>query len=111
MFDTYTPDVEALVSFLSTEAGGRQGAVVSDYRGDFYFQGQYYVAVHEFLDRESVEPGQTVQVALRFLRPKLLAPLLDVNATFEIREGPNTVATGRVTKVVDLLKHAEGPLP
>jgi len=96
MLAKYTPDVEAEISFVPTEAGGRSGPVSSDYRGDFYFRGQYYVAVHEYPGVAQVNPGETVKVLLRFLRPKLLNKLLDANVEFEIREGERTGAHGRV---------------
>jgi len=111
MLAKYSPDIEAEISFIPTEAGGRSGPVSSDYRGDFYFRGQYYVVVYEYPGVAQVNPGQTVKALLRFLRPKLLSTLLDANEEFEIREGERTVARGRVTKIIDLAKHAEGPLP
>jgi translation elongation factor EF-Tu-like GTPase len=108
---SYGPDIEAEISFLPTEAGGRSGAVSSDYRGDFYFGGQYYVTVHEYPGVELVNPGQTVRALLRFLRPELLGNLLNVNDPFEIREGTRTVASGRVTRVLSLGNHAAGSVP
>ena len=111
MRTNYTPDIEAQVTFLATEDGGRIGPVSTGYRGDFYVRGNNYVAVHEYPDVESVNPGQTARVVLRVLRPHLVAPVLVVNEEFEIREATRTVARGRVTKLVDLAKHADEYVP
>ena len=103
----YKPDVEGEVTYLTSEAGGRGTPITATgYRGDFHFRGQSYVTVHEYVGVDSVHPGQTVSVHLKFLRPQLLHPILSVGDEFEVREGARVVAHGRVTKILDLAKHA-----
>jgi translation elongation factor EF-Tu-like GTPase len=105
----YKPDIEAEVTYLTVEAGGRGTPILATgYRGDFHFRGQSYVSVHEYVGVDSVHPGQTVMVHLKFLRPQVLHPILSVDDEFEVREGTHVVARGMVTKILELAKHAAG---
>src|SRR2546422_4053226 len=108
---TSTADIEAQVTFLTVEEGGRPTPLSTGYRGDVFFRDEYHVTVHEYPDVESVRPGQTVKAFLRFLHPRSLYPHLAAHEEFEIREGHRTVARGRVIRVLDLATHAANEKP
>ena len=66
------PDVEAQITFLRTEEGGRQACALSGYRPQCFSSGEDHDSVREFIDKEKVYPGETVTVRLHFRRPELL---------------------------------------
>jgi translation elongation factor EF-Tu-like GTPase len=95
-------DVEAQITFLPTNLGGRKGYCVSGYSPQFHYDGHDWVAIHTYPDVERVNPGDTVKAYLAFLRPDLLAGKLIEGSAFEIHEGNRVVAYGRVTRVLEL---------
>ncbi len=101
------PDVEAQITFLRTEEGGRQGYALSGYRPQFFYDGEDHDAVQEFMDKEKVYPGDTVTVRLHFLRPELLFNRVRIGDSFKIREGVRVVAHGKITRILNLMKNAE----
>ena len=103
-----TPDVEAELTFLTPEQGGRHTPVSTGYRGDLFYRGQNHVTLHEFLGTQSVDPGKTVNVLMRFLNPQVLHEHLRLNDKIESREASQTVARGKITRVIDLVLHGEG---
>jgi len=94
--------VEAEVTFLRPEEGGRSNPVRSGYRGSFVRGGEYWDVEHIYPDNETVEPGQTVRVLLEFMRPEAHWEELYEGMEFEVCEGPNVVARGRITKLIGL---------
>lgn len=100
-------DIEAEITFLTTEEGGKKQPVFSGYRPQFFVEGQDFVVVHEFFDVvEPVYPGQTAMAYLSFTYPEYLIKVLHVGKEFLIREGQKVVARGKVTKILDLEKSA-----
>lgn len=64
------PDVEAEVTFLSTEEGGRKTPIVSGYRPNHLIKPDYLTSgQHEYLDVNQVFPGQTVCANIWFITP------------------------------------------
>jgi len=110
MYAGHNSDVEAEITFLRTLEGGREGPVRTGYRPQFFYQGEDHDAIHEYINREEVCPGDTVIVHLHFLHPELLFERLCPGEHFEIREGVRTVARGSVTRILNLVKNAEGGL-
>jgi translation elongation factor EF-Tu-like GTPase len=102
-------DVEAEITFLTTEEGGRKTPAFSGYRPQFYIDGQDFVVVHEFFDVvEPVYPGQTVKAYLSFTYPEYLVKVLHPGKEFLIREGQRVIGRGRVTKILGLEESAKG---
>jgi len=96
----HDPDIEAEISFLKTDEGGRKGYVVSGYRPQFFYHGEDHDAIQEFVDKERVYPGETVKVRLSLLHPELLCNHIRVDDLFEIREGLKTVGLGKITRIL-----------
>jgi elongation factor Tu len=98
----YPKDVEAEITFLTTEEGGRRGPAYSGYRPQFHYDGHDWDAIQHYGDVEAVEPGQTVIAYLSFLSPKEHVGKLYPGKEFLIREGHRVVARGCITKILDL---------
>jgi translation elongation factor EF-Tu-like GTPase len=103
-----TPDsqrpkhIEAKINFLKTEDGGRQTAVTSGYRPQFHYEGEDWDAIQTYPDVDWVQPGDMVRAFLRFTKPDAHRGRIFHGMTFEVREGPNVVARGVVTGILDL---------
>lgn len=95
-------DVEAVVTFLPTEHGGRSTPAFSDYRPQFYYAGRDWDAPHEYPDVEQVHPGDTVRAYLAFLSPQEHIGKLSPGMPFLIREGQRIIGYGSITKVLEL---------
>lgn len=58
----YPVDIEATVTFRRTEEGGLRDPCKTGYRPQFYYDGENWVAIQTYPDREWVYPGDTVTV-------------------------------------------------
>ncbi len=100
-------DIEAEITFLTTEEGGRLGVAFSGYRPQFYYDGHDWDAMQNYIDVDEVYPGQTVKAHLCFVNPQHHVGKLYVGKEFLIREGQRIVGRGKVTKILDLEKSAK----
>lgn len=102
------PDIEAEISFVLTEQGGRKLPAFSGYRPNHNFgiPGTLNDAVHEYINSEAVAPGQTVKANMWFLTPEFQHGRLYKGFTFTVQEGSRIVGKGVVTNVINpLLRH------
>ncbi|MBK9940612.1 MAG: hypothetical protein IPP13_03190 [Kouleothrix sp.] len=100
-------DIEAEITFLTTEQGGRKTPAFSGYRPQFYYDGHDWDAVHDYGDIAQVAPGQTVTAFLSFLSPEYHIDRLYPGKEFQLREGQRVIGCGRVTKILDLPESAQ----
>ena len=103
----YPPDIEAEIEFVPTDQGGRARPAFSGYRAQFYYGGHDWDVLQEYPDVESVLPGQTARVLLRFLSPEAHVGRIFPDMEFQLREGSRVVARGRITKILHLEESAE----
>lgn len=103
----YPNDIEAEITFLTTEEGGRKIPAFSGYRPQFYYDGHDWDAVQEYLGVSEVYPGQAVTAELAFLSPQCHVGKLYLGKEFLVREGQRVVARGKITKILNLEKSAE----
>ena len=103
----FPPDIEAEITFVPTEQGGRKTPAFSGYRPQFYYDSHDWDADQEYPDVESVLPGQTVRALLRFASPDAHVGRVQPGMEFEVREGARVVARGRVTKMLHLEESAQ----
>ena len=99
-------DIEATITFLPTEQGGRKTPAYWGYRPQFYYDGHDWDAAHEYPEVESAKPGDTVHAYLQFLSPEEHVGKLHVGKPFLIREGQHVVAYGVVTGILELRNSA-----
>jgi translation elongation factor EF-Tu-like GTPase len=98
-------EIEAEISYLTTEEGGRSTAVFSGYRGQFFYQGKDYVGFQYFPDLPDgamVTLGTPVRALIRFRQEMwedVHSKRITVGMRFQIREGSKTVGNGIVTKM------------
>jgi translation elongation factor EF-Tu-like GTPase len=95
-------DIEAEITFIPTEHGGRSGPAFNDYRPQFYYAGHDWDAPQEFPDVHQVNPGDTVRAFLCFLSPHEHVGKVKPGMPFLVREGTKIVAYGSVTRLIDL---------
>lgn len=99
-------DVEAEITFLPTEHGGRSGPAHTGYRPQFYYANHDWDAIQTYVGTEVVYPGENVKALLTFMSPHLHVGKVFVGMPFLIREGNHVVGYGRVTKILDLEESA-----
>lgn len=99
-------DVEAIVTMLGTEQGGRRTAVASGYRGQFFYNSLDWDAIHVFPDIEQVYPGSTSLALLWFASPGVHWGKVYAGMPFLIREGSRIVGYGAISRIVDLERSA-----
>ena len=97
------PDIEADISFIPTNEGGRATPAWQGYRvdHDFGIKGRINVAQHEFIGCDSAEPGQKVRSRLWFMVPEQQKNRLHPGFKFTVCEGGRIVAYGIVTRVIN----------
>jgi hypothetical protein len=100
IFKLRNPELEAEIYYLTPQEGGRQTAVFSGYRGQFYYDGRNWDAPQQFLDKEMCSPGETVKVYLQTLSPHYHTGKFYIGKEFEVREGGRIVGKGKVTGVI-----------
>jgi translation elongation factor EF-Tu-like GTPase len=96
-------DIEATITFLGTEQGGRHKPCFSGYRPQFRYDDRDWDTQHEYPDQPIVQPGQTVRALIQFLTPENHRGKIQPGMVFEIREGSRVVARGTVTKLLALV--------
>jgi hypothetical protein len=96
-----TPEIVVEITLLSSEAGGRKGAILQgEYRGVFGI-GSANFSVRFFVPLEDgFSPNQTQRVGVQFLAPEAAPPNFPVGAEFSVWEG-RVIGKGRVLEVLD----------
>lgn len=100
-------DIEAELTFIPPDEGGRSMPAKSGYRPQFFYDGHDWDAQHDYGDVEEVAPGETVQAKLTFLSPQRHVGKLFPGKEFLLREGQRVVGHGTVTRILNLEAHAE----
>ena len=107
-WSAYSKDIEAEITYLTAEEGGRKKPAFPGYRPQFFYDGRDWDAIHVYPDVEFVMPGQTARAFLSFLSPECHVGRLYPGKEFLIREGRRTVAKGVVTAILELEASAAG---
>ena len=93
------PEILARVTFYETRAGGRTSPTPHEFFGCIFKMDEKMNDCRLLLqDIGSVEPGQTVDVPIKFLSPDLLGGRLVVGKKFQLWDG-GIVALGEILKV------------
>jgi translation elongation factor EF-Tu-like GTPase len=93
----HEPHVEAELTFLTTEEGGRTQPAASGYFPTIFYDGRNWMARFTFLtDSGWAQLGETVVASVWLFSPEQQRVSLQPGMTFEVREGSQTVARGRI---------------
>ncbi|HOM02004.1 MAG TPA: hypothetical protein PLH43_04160 [Acetivibrio sp.] len=104
-----TPDIEAVISFLKTEDGGRSRPCTSGYRPAHLIKDDYLTTgTHNYFGKDEVLPGETVTGTITFITPEAYPQSLWEGKVINIQEGSMIIGYAKVTKVMnELLKFEE----
>ena len=96
--------VRAMLSFLSTEEGGRKTEAFSEYRPNHNFGEpngrEFYVSQITFSLNESIKPGESKEVEIEFLNGPGLMDALQSGRPWRTQEGPRLVATAALIDIL-----------
>ena len=97
----HPPDLEARITYLATEQGGRRLPIFSGYRPnhDFGLPEELNDGMHEYPDRSSVLPGEDARALLWLLVPERNIGRLYVGMKFTVQEGSRIVGHGEVLAI------------
>ena len=98
------PDFIALLKYKTTEAGGRKTPAKSSYRPLVEFPGLKPLTSGEqiFIDKEFVNPGDTVKAQITILSVEAYAFKLYVGQQFSFCESlDRTLGTGEILEIVN----------
>ena len=96
------PDVLATVTLLSAEAGGRGIPAHTGYRPHHRLLAEYQTSgVHDYLDRSSVNPGETAQATISFITPEAYLRCVNKGDVIEISEGARVVGHATILEVLN----------
>ena len=93
------PSLRAIITFLPTDEGGRDGPAQTGLRPLFSVDGENWISVHEYIEPKEASPGSEVLTDVYLLSPDRAMAGLEVGSTFDVCEGSRTIAHGRITKI------------
>tara|TARA_R110001599_G_C12234408_1_gene658281 strand:- start:1866 stop:2183 length:318 start_codon:yes stop_codon:yes gene_type:complete len=92
------PDIEAQVTLISTEEGGRSGYAVSGYRPQHVFREDWVTSgAHQYITKDKLYPGESALANISFLSP--LVQSLEIGTNLKIQEASRVVGFAKVTKI------------
>ncbi len=100
-------DVQAEISFVQTEKGGRQGPALSGYRPAHKVRDDYLTTgLHNYIDKVIVWPGDTVLTDIKFLSPEHYPSCLWVGKNINVQEGNKIVGYAKITRIYNKILEA-----
>jgi len=98
--------VKANIYLLTPAEGGRTTGITSGYRPNHVFEKPHdikdvhaYIGDIQFDEHDSIQPGQTKTVTVRFLRNPIVKQYIKVGQKWFIYEVPRLVAEGEIIEV------------
>ena len=105
-----TPDVEAEITMLSPEEGGRSVPAFSGYRPNHTIRDDYLTSgTHHYIGCDEVLPGQTVRGTITFITPEVYPHCLWVGRVIDFQEGSRVVGRARITRIMNALLETNAP--
>ena len=99
-----SPDIEAEITFLSTEEGGRKVPALSGYRPAHRVSDDYLTTgVHTYSGCDAVLPGQTALGSITFITPEAYSHCLWIGREIDMQEGSRVVGRVKITKIMNPL--------
>lgn len=95
--------VDARITLLTTEAGGRKGQIFSGYRPNHRFNvnssiSSFFIGEVQFSHKIQIYPGETELVSVIFLRAGGIEKYLIPGEHWLIQEGSRLVGSGEILK-------------
>lgn len=98
------PDVEAIVTFLTTEEGGRHTGARSGYRPCHLVRPDYLTSGQdEYKDKEIVMPGESVMAEIWFITPEVYPHCMTVGDNIRVQEGSRLVGHAKIQRIMNPL--------
>ncbi len=96
-------DFIAILHYRTTKEGGRKTPAHSGYRPQvkFDFEEMQTSGQQTFIDKEIVNPGETVKARIKILSVDYFLNCLTVGMNFEFREGKTIIGTGEITEILN----------
>jgi translation elongation factor EF-Tu-like GTPase len=96
-------DFVAELNYLTTEQGGRRTPAYSGYwpQVKFAFSEMQTGGQQIFLDKEIVNPGESVKAEISLLSSEFLKNSLKTGLVFEFREGSKIMGTGKILEILN----------
>jgi translation elongation factor EF-Tu-like GTPase len=94
--------IEAELTLLPTENGGRKGYAASGYRAQFSYAGVDSDAAFYFIGKDRLQPGETTKAQVIFGSPDLHDGQVFPGMVFLAREGNRVIGYGRVLRILEL---------
>ena len=105
-----SPDVEAQITFLSTEAGGRATPAASGYRPHHRVLPDYQTSgTHDYIGTRTLSPGGSALATITFITPEAYPHSLDAGDVIEIAEGSRIIGHARIVRVLNPLLQRDPP--
>ena len=97
------PDFIAELYYLTSEQGGRSTPVWTGYRPQvkFSFNEMVTSGYQRFLNKDEVNPGDTVDAEITVISTNFLKHKLYPGLEFEFREGSRIIGIGKVLQVLN----------
>lgn len=94
-------DFIALLKFKTFDEGGRSSPAKSGYRPQLSFDFEKIATSgrQNFIDKEWVCPGETVEAEITMLSPQFFEKRLYEGLEFKFIEGSKTIGTGEILKI------------
>lgn len=104
-------DFIAILNYKTPEQGGRKTPAHSGYRPQvkFDFEEMQTSGQQTFIDKEIVNPGETIKARIKILSVDYFSNCLSEGMSFEFREGNIIIGTGEIIEILnDKLKKPAG---
>ena len=96
------PDVEAIVTFLSTGEGGRAKPTFSGYRPVHGILPNYLTSgEHQYIDRTTVFPGESARTHITFITPEAYPHSLWPGKVITVQEGSRIIGQAEIVDVIN----------
>ncbi len=97
----YRRDILADITLLTSAEGGRATPALTGYRPQLWYDQCGWSAIHEYIDTESVVPGETARAFLTFVSPEPHIGKLYPQQTFVLCEGSRVIGSGTIIEILN----------
>jgi len=98
--------IKAKITFNTTEEGGKKRGIKPGYRPNHAFEKtdnikllRTYIGEIDFVNKESIQPGETSIVTVRFLKIPEIEKYMRVGQKWFIYEVPKLIAEGEIIEI------------